>query len=235
MTQEELDAIMAGELDFESEPLSDEVSVLDSDLLAPSRDVSLEDVEKEEVVTPPPATREHRVVEQLDDVTRDSEEKAGEIFDALEGVMGDVEGALSAVEKIQVIAEDFEDLFMTLRKKFPHIRRFNAAAAQAVALHKLADETVDLLQGADTKILGAMDTMQYQDIHRQKIERVINIMRALNRYLSALFEGKIEDEKRATSARHIAGDRGAEPVLSNDDIEALIAQFGGDGKKEKDG
>jgi len=90
MTQEELDAIMAGELDFESEPLSDEVSVLDSDLLAPSRDVSLEDVEKEEVVTPPPATREHRVVEQLDDVTRDSEEKAGEIFDALEGVMGDV-------------------------------------------------------------------------------------------------------------------------------------------------
>lgn len=230
MTQEELDAIMAGELDFESEPLSDEVSVLDSDLLRSADDVSLDDVKKDEVLTPPPATPEHRVVEQLDDVTRDSEEKASEIFDALEGVLGDVESALSALEKMQVIAEDFEDLFMTLREKFPHIKRFNSAAAQAVVLHRLADETVDLLQGADTKILGAMDTMQYQDIHRQKIERVINIMRALNRYLSALFEGKIEDEKRVTSARHIQGDRGTEEVLSNDDIEALIAQFGGDGK-----
>ena len=230
MTQEELDAIMAGELDLEAEALSDDASILDSDLMDSQEEITLEDVKEEEVVTPPPAIREHRVVEQLDDVTRDSEEKASEIFDALEGVMGDVENALSAVEKMQVIAEDFEDLFMTLHKKFPHIKRFNSAAAQAVALHKLAEETTGLLQEADTKILGAMDTMQYQDIHRQKIERVTNIMRALNRYLSALFEGKIEDKKRATSARHIQGDRGGEEILSNDDIEALIAQFGGNDK-----
>lgn len=40
----------------------------------------------------------------------------------------------------------------------------------------------------------AMDAMQYQDIHRQKIERVINVMRALSRYMSSLFEGKIDDK-----------------------------------------
>nr|WP_201351826.1 chemotaxis protein [Hydrogenimonas urashimensis] len=227
MTQEELDAIMAGELEMESEELSDNGTILDRDFERDGEDVSLDDVLEEEVITPPPATREHRVVEQLDDVTRDSEEKAGEIFDALEGIMNDVEEALSASERMQVIAEDFEELFMTLRKKFPHIKRFGSAATQAVILHKLADESTKTLEDATSKILGAMDTMQYQDIHRQKIERVINIMRALNRYLSALFEGKIEDGKRVRSARHIHGDKGTEEVLSNEEIEALIAQFGG--------
>ncbi len=228
MTQEELDALMAGELELESESLSEDSSILENDLIPPTNRVSLDeiDMKEEEAMMPPPATEEHRVVRQLDDVTRDSEEKAGEIVDALEVVMNDVEGALKAIEKMQVIAGEFENLFLTLQKKFPHIKRFGSAGAQAIVLRKLADEAADLLQSADLQILGAMDTMQYQDIHRQKIERVINIMRALSRYMSALFEGSVEDEKRVKSARHIKGDTGTEEILSNDDIEALIAQFG---------
>jgi hypothetical protein len=67
--------------------------------------------------------------------------------------------------------------------------------------------------------------MQYQDIHRQKIERVINVMRALSKYMNTLFEGKISDEKRVSSAVHISGDTHND-LASNDDIEALLAQFG---------
>jgi len=67
--------------------------------------------------------------------------------------------------------------------------------------------------------------MQYQDIHRQKIERVINVMRALSKYMSTLFEGKIDDEKRVSSAHHIIGDTHND-LASVDDIEALLAQFG---------
>lgn len=73
--------------------------------------------------------------------------------------------------------------------------------------------------------LSAMDMMQYQDIHRQKIERVINIMRALSNYMNKLFEGKIDDEKRVSSAKHIHGDENND-VADDDDIEALIAAFG---------
>jgi len=54
--------------------------------------------------------------------------------------------------------------------------------------------------------MNVMDIMQYQDIHRQKIERVINVMRALSKYMNTLFEGKIDDEKRVASATHIVGD-----------------------------
>ncbi|WP_457594859.1 chemotaxis protein [Hydrogenimonas sp.] len=219
MTQEELDALMAGDLDLDAE---DPVEKGSEEEAAASEEA----LEEEEVLTPPPATKEHQVVHQLDDVTRDSEEKASEIFDALDVVMNDIEGALAANEKIQAIAADFETLFGTLREKFPGIERFEHAESEARELQRLSDETVELLQSANDQILGAMDTMQYQDIHRQKIERVINIMRALSRYMSALFEGSIEDEKRVKSARHIEGDTATEEVISNDDIEALIAQFG---------
>ncbi|ECQ9325844.1 TPA: chemotaxis protein, partial [Campylobacter jejuni] len=42
---------------------------------------------------------------------------------------------------------------------------------------------------------------------------------------SSLFEGKIDDKKRVSSAVHIEGDSTAD-VVSNDDIEALIASLG---------
>ena len=81
-------------------------------------------------------------------------------------------------------------------------------------------------QMAEDEIMMTMDIMQYQDIHRQKIERVINVMRALSRYMSALFEGSKDDNSRVGSAVHIHGDTTTEDVVSNEDIEALIASLG---------
>ena len=74
--------------------------------------------------------------------------------------------------------------------------------------------------------MNIMDIMQYQDIQRQKIERVINVMPALTTYMNHLFAGKIDDAKRVTSAVHIHGDTTTEDVVSSDDIEALLASFG---------
>ncbi|MCH5336007.1 MAG: chemotaxis protein, partial [Campylobacter sp.] len=48
---------------------------------------------------------------------------------------------------------------------------------------------------------------------------------ALSRYMSSLFESKISDEKRVSSAVYIEGD-GNTDIVSNDDIEALIANLG---------
>jgi hypothetical protein len=43
--------------------------------------------------------------------------------------------------------------------------------------------------------------------------------------MNTLFEGKIEDEKRVSSAQHIVGDKHND-LASAEDIEALLAQFG---------
>ncbi|HFB54036.1 MAG TPA: chemotaxis protein, partial [Sulfurimonas autotrophica] len=102
---------------------------------------------------------------------------------------------------------------------------FQTQLAENKKAVEVANETVEVLQNSGDSIMNVMHIMQYQDIHRQKIERVINVMRALSKYMNTLFEGKIEDEKRVSSATHIAGDTHND-VASTEDIEALLAQFG---------
>jgi hypothetical protein len=43
--------------------------------------------------------------------------------------------------------------------------------------------------------------------------------------MNTLFEGKMDDDKRVSSAQHIAGDAHNE-IASTEDIEALLEQFG---------
>ncbi|ECP7632485.1 protein phosphatase CheZ, partial [Campylobacter jejuni] len=102
---------------------------------------------------------------------------------------------------------------------------FNEALQLNSKVKKTSQEIIDKLQCGQDEVMMAMDAMQYQDIHRQKIERVINVMRALSRYMSSLFEGRIDDKKRVSSAVHIEGDSTTD-IVSNDDIEALIASLG---------
>ena len=226
MTQEELDALMAGDIDSVAD--TDDVSAGEKDGKSESKntDDDVYSVAKDDGVYPPPATEEHKVVYQLDDVTRDSERKASEIFDALDAVMNNTDEALQELQEIQNKIDGFAELFSTLHEKFPQINRFENALEDTKDINSRIEGIVSLLETSNDYILNAMDTMQYQDIHRQKIERVINIMRALSKYMSLLFEGKVEDEKRVKSAKHIEGDS-TEDVVGDDDIEALIAQFGG--------
>jgi len=234
MTQEELDALMAGATD-DIDALEDEI--IEEDVA----EESIEDIpEIEEEVDeslpagynddtahqwPLPATDENKMVHQLDDVTKESEEKATEIFDIIEGISNDLmdkEENLSAV--VEILTSNVE-LFTNLSAKFPDIETFKTQLAKNEDALAQTNETIEILQNSGDSIMSVMDIMQYQDIHRQKIERVINVMRALSKYMNTLFEGKIDDEKRVSSAQHIVGDTHND-VASTDDIEALLAQFG---------
>ena len=114
-----------------------------------------------------------------------------------------------------------------LNNKFPHIKTFSEQLEKITGMIELVDANIANTQDASDNIMMAMDIMQFQDIHRQKIERVINIMRELLKYMNRIFEGKIDDTKRVSSARHIHGDTTTENVVEEDDLEALIAQFAG--------
>jgi len=240
MTQEELDALMSGGVD-EIDSIEDEVS--DESI---EEETPLEEVEgtKEDEISssedtgeplgysektahhwPLPATDENKMVHQLDDVTKESEEKASEIFDIIENISNDLmekEENLSNI--VEVLSSNIE-LFKTLTSKFPDVLAFQVQLEKNEAALLETTTTIEALQNNGDAIMNVMDIMQYQDIHRQKIERVINVMRALSKYMNTLFEGRIDDEKRVSSAQHIAGDTHNE-LASTDDIEALLAQFG---------
>lgn len=71
-------------------------------------------------------------------------------------------------------------------------------------------------------VLDIMSSMQYQDIHRQKIERVINNMRSISKLMNQTLN--IVDDDIAPSAKHIEGDN-TDNVVSDEELEALIASM----------
>ena len=232
MTQEELDSLLNSDME-EVAQVDDEVAEGSSKKNVSELDPSIKQEAKADNFTieqdvswpPPPPTAEHKVVHQLDDVTRDSEIKATEMFDKLEKINNldaDVEDAFGEVQKF--IASQ-EELLQKLHSQLPDFHTFSEHLENAKKIKTNVQTISDSLQEISNISLDAMEAMQYQDIHRQKIERVINIMRALARYMNSLFEGRIDDNKRVSSAVHIQGDK-TENVVNESDIEALIANFG---------
>jgi len=160
----------------------------------------------EGIVSLPTIGEDEKVVDQLDQVTRDSEKKAGEVFDKLELLMSNLQNIHNINEKLSLLVKKSK-----IKDKEPYEKLMNELA-------NIANESMD-------EIMNTMDIMQYQDIHRQKIERVINIVRALNNYMNSLFSSKIKDEDRVSSAQYIAGDSNKDDVLSDSEIEEMLKQF----------
>ncbi len=232
MTQEELDALMAGGGDFDDiETESPKDSKKDTDKSEYCKGSCNSDIAKGFKLNPtqdwPPAppTDDYKVVHQLDDVTKDSEVKATQIFEKLEAISQELMDIESFANEIQTVIDDHIELFTLLSEKFPKIETFKSSIQSLQKAVEHIDSIKNLALAGGDEIMIAMDIMQYQDIHRQKIERVINVMRALTKYLNSLFEGKIDDEKRVSSATHLPGDS-TEELVDEDDIEALILSFG---------
>ncbi len=235
MTQEELDALMnGGDLEnleaLETKEEAKEKEEIKEESSSQKMTVKKEDAEKYGKISPnewppPPPTEEHKVVHQLDDVTRDSEVKATQIFDQLDLIGASAEKISKMVKKIQEPLQKHQEIFDNLHSHFPNVESFKTALnEQQEILNTLKNIEEEATNCSDSS-MQAMDIMQFQDIHRQKIERVVNVMRALSQYMNSLFEGKIDDSKRVSSATYITGDDDKD-LASADDIEALIASFG---------
>ncbi len=237
MNQEELDAligsefdkIMEDETDGKSEEIDEEIvdnEDVEKDETVEKTDEMLEDFsDDEKEIIPPPADDKNKVVAQLDEVTKESEEKATQILDIMDEISSNVDENVNSLKEILEILNKHKNLCEKLHNKFPHIKTFETELKEIEKTIGKIENIIERNEITSEKIFTAMDIMQYQDIHRQKIERVINIMRALIKYMNKLFEGNIEDEQRVQSARHIYGDENNE-VLSDEDIEALLNQFG---------
>jgi len=240
MTQEELDALMAGGIDDEElddettkeDEVSDEKETKEDEK---SQEESSENNTKEQndykldgkaSWPPPPPTQDHKVVEQLDDVTKDSEVKATEIFDKLESISDFIMQVENEANNISSIIQKNIEVFEKLNKKFPNINIFTKSLEDNKKSLEDIENLISNAQMSNDEIMMIMDIMQYQDIHRQKIERVINVIRNLAIYMNSLFSSNKEDSSRVSSAVHIEGDKSTKDVVSNDEIEALIETLG---------
>lgn len=224
MTQEELDALMSEDENLDSASSKDEAETPKDE---PQEHFEGGDdfrAEASKMWPPPPPSSEHKVVHQLDDVTRDTEVKANEVFDQLDVVDQNANEIIKSAKKLKEYIKNQEDMFNKLSAAFPHIQSFKDSLNQITEAQNAIKTITDCANNCTDATMTAMDIMQFQDINRQRIERVINVMRALSQYMNSLFESKIDDSKRVASAVYISGDENSS-VADSKEIEDLIASF----------
>jgi len=173
-------------------------------------------------VYPLPVSNEHQVVNQLNEVAEDSEEKASQIFDVLSYILDENDKIQREVTNMQTFLDDQIQLLETLGKKFPNISVFleNLEKAQSIKTSSL--DMTNIIDNENAKVFEAMELMQYHDINRQKIERVMAVIRKLANYLNGIFSDD-SAKPEVQIAKHISGD-GMETV-SEDDLDSLISEF----------
>lgn len=175
-------------------------------------------------VFPLPAEDDTKVVNQLSQVANDSEEKATKIFDVLSNILdynGDIQNDIKAISDFN---EEQVAMLTSLSQKFPNIDAFNQNLTKAKEMSEYISNVNDKINDGNTEIFQAMELMQYHDINRQKIERVMSVIRKLSTYLNNLFEEDEGNREEVVVAKHIHGDNN-DDLVGDDDLEALIAEF----------
>ena len=175
-----------------------------------------------EGIIPTPAQSDTKVVSQLTQVANDSEEKVSKIFDVLS----------LALDNNGIIRDNFKDcekslssqalLLNNLIQKFPNIKIFSEHLENINKISSSIKNLNNVLNDEDNSIFQAMELMQFNDINRQKIERVMFVIRKLSLYLNNLFEDD-GDPQFTPVAKHIHGDTNDD--LAGDDLDKLIEEF----------
>ena len=173
-------------------------------------------------IFPLPAEKDTKVVNQLSQVANDSEEKVSQIFDVLSLTLDNNNEVRSYIKDFEVFIKAQSELLISLNNKFPNIKVFDEHLTNANKVTNSLKDLKNLVNSGDSEIFQAMELMQFNDINRQKIERVMSVIRKLSLYLNNLFEDNTPT-KDVVVARHIHGDDTDD--LIGDDLDKLIAEF----------
>lgn len=228
MTQEELNELILGNFDDDAKTEENHNTIEENPFKDDESEYKNNDDYKVNATgkwPPPPPTNEHKVVHQLDDVTKGLEAKATQVFDQLESISQNSESVQEDLKIIKTHIENQKKIFEKLATQFPNIKVFHESLEESKdSLKRIISVEEKTIDTTDC-ILQAMDIMQYQDIYRQKIERVVNVTRALSKYLNSIFDTDVEDNKRASSATYIKGDNN-DDIVSSDEIDEIISSLG---------
>lgn len=175
-----------------------------------------------EGIFPFPAEKDTKVVNQLSQVANDSEEKVSQIFDVLSLTLDNNGEIRKKIKLYEEFVNSQINLLNSLSSRFPNIKVFNEHLNSANSVNNSMSDLKKLLNDEDNQIFQGMELMQFNDINRQKIERVMSVIRKLSLYLNNLFEDD-GTGKEVAVAKHIHGDTSSD--LIGDDLDKLIAEF----------
>ena len=175
-----------------------------------------------EGVFPFPAENDTKVVSQLSQVANDSEEKVSQIFDVLSLTLDNNSDMRKRVKEYEEFVLSQNKLLSSLSNKFPKIELFKQQLEKVKSFENSLKDLKTSIDEEDMHIFQGMELMQFNDINRQKIERVMSVIRKLSIYLNNLFED--DNPRELPMAKHIHGDQDTQDLVG-DDLDKLIAEF----------
>ena len=222
--EEDIDDIIAGidGIVHNEVEVNDKADVIEEVQNITTNDADKRDKQIDQGVYPLPVSSEHQVVNQLNEVAEDSEKKASQIFDALSFILDENDKIQKNTIEIQKFLDSQLQLLETLEHKFPNIAVFTQNLEEAKNIKVKNTEISNIINDENNKIFEAMELMQYHDINRQKIERVMAVIRKLSNYLSRIFSDD-STKSEVQIAKHISGNN--EETVTEDDLDSLIEEF----------
>jgi len=127
-------------------------------------------------------------------------------------------GAQAMVDQLEVIIDDSVNHSNEVFSKLDNILDIVSKAQNSTL------DDADALKQVQESVFDIMTVMQFQDMHQQKIERVINNLVV---HLAENDDVMVVSKGHAPSAKHISGDKDTDDLVSDDELAQLIAQMGG--------
>ena len=177
-----IDDMESGEIEPEETKLDDDELELEENIDSSSitdKNIEVSDLDQKinSGLFPLPVEDDTKVVNQLSEVATDSEEKATKIFDVLSNILDYNNNIQSDVQALNGFNEKQIAMLTSLSQKFPNIDVFKENLNQAQLMGNHINDVNEKLNEGNTEIFQAMELMQYHDINRQKIERVMSVIR----------------------------------------------------------
>ncbi|OSS41822.1 hypothetical protein DESAMIL20_1375 [Desulfurella amilsii] len=227
-TQDEIDKLLSSFNSAKKEDIEDMLDKFEQNntqMLEPKIEEEPKIKEKEQEnqehlqgkVYPP---EDHRVVDKLDEITKESEEKVNQLFELLENAVSRIDAMDAELKKVKPYLDEhkkFMDLFVSAFPKASVNKNYEYFSN----VLKIFDEIQKTHEELKNYIFDSMDLLQFQDITRQKIEKVISVIQALHEYLNNWFASG--SKVRARVAKTIA-DESQKPQIDQE-VDDIVNSF----------
>ncbi len=169
---------------------------------------------------------DHKVVDKLDEITKESEEKVNQLFELLENAVRKIDAMDAELKKIKPYLDEHKKFMDVFVSAFPKASVKNNYEYFSNVL-KIFDEIQATHEELKNYIFDSMDLLQFQDITRQKIEKVISVIQALHEYLNNWFaSGK---KVRARVAKTIVDESKKDQI--DQEVDDIVNNFYKKGEK----
>ncbi len=159
------------------------------------------------VPVPPPHEEPHKdgsghVISELDTVTSVTERESNKVMDQLDQIS-------SLVSRQQQLVTDM----------------MRHEGAQSPGAQKAIHEVMSASKEIQDKVFEAMDLMQFQDITRQKLERIVHHLRQIHDYIVDLLGTGLRSDTERPSISHTIAQTGTTPDENKAHADAVIEAF----------